>query len=528
MQIRPYQEEATRATLSSLLEHDRVLCVMATGGGKTVLAGVWTKALIGLGPVLFLADAKTLVRQAADKLGLWAGVVPSVEQAEHHAMPGDRLVVATTQSIARRLGKWPRNYFRLIIVDEAHRNTLGQQAAAVLGHFSEAQVIGLTATPFRSDKQQLGSFYQHIACEIGLVRLIREGWLARIRVKCVPCSVDLRGTKTRAGDFADEDLDQRISPHIDALAAILKEHAPNRRTVVFTPLVETAKAFAEACTRIGLRATYASGEERAGVEAFARREFDVIANSALLTTGWDEPSVDCVFILRPTKSHTLYSQMVGRGTRLCAGKQDLLLLDPLFLSEGMQLIRPARLIAHTEEELVSVEKRLESDESDLLEAEEKAKVDREESMRKKAEEAAKKKSKEFDAVEFALAIADEELAAYQPVTAWEQQPATPGQVKALSNLGFSPNQITCRGFASKLFDILSKRRDEQRATPKQLKWLIKFRHPNAREATFEEASAFLDRKFGRGKKPAATPPQPARMGLAVAEAFREVSNPFAE
>jgi superfamily II DNA or RNA helicase len=493
--IRPYQEEAIRATLSSLVEHDRVLCVLATGAGKTVIAGQIARDLIASGPILFLADAQQLVYQAAEKLGHWAQCIPAVEMAESHADPGDRLVVATTQSIARRLSKWPRNYFRLIIVDEAHRNTLGQQAATVLGHFSEAQVIGLTATPYRSDRKQLGSYYQHIACEIGLGRLIREGWLSRIVVRCVPCDVDLSGVRTSGGDYRDDDLGERISPHIDALARLLKEHASDRRTVVFTPLIQTAKDFAEACNRIGLRATYASGEERDGVSAFARREVDVIANAALLTTGWDQPDVDCVYILRPTRSQVLFSQMVGRGTRTHPGKDHLLLLDPLFLSDDMQLIRPARLIAQTPEEAASIERRIRAGDTDLMVADDNARADREEAMRKKAEEAARKKRKEFDPVEFALSIASEELANYEPQTFYESAPPTEKQLQVLRNLGFAVEEVKSKGFASRLIDAIFRRRDERLATPKQLRWLIRLGHPNPRGATFAEASAFLDRRF---------------------------------
>ena len=520
--IRPYQEEAIRDTCRALMEFDRVLLVMATGGGKTVIAGELVKAFVGIGPILFLADATTLVDQAADKLAKWSGVAASVEMADQHAMPGARLVVATTQSIARRLAKWPRGYFRLVVVDEAHRNTLGQQAAGVLGHFSEAQVIGLTATPFRSDKQQLGTFYQSIPVEIGLVRLIREGWLAPIKVKCVPCPVSLKAVRTTAGDYNERDLGDAVAPHITELAKILAMHAPTRRTVVFTPLIETAKAFAEAACALGLKAGYASGTDRDGVAAFQRGEINVIANSALLTTGWDEPSVDCVFIIRPTKSHSLFSQMVGRGTRLHPGKKDLLLLDPLFLSDDLSLIRPARLVAHTKEESAGVTEQLGTgEEVDLLEAEKRATVDREESMRRRAEEVAKRKAKEFDAVEFALAIADEQLANYEPTTAWEKLPPTDGQIRALVNCGFSAEQITCKGFAHRLLDILSQRRDEQRCTPKQLRWLLKLGYKgNVREATFEEASAFLDRRFSKGKKPAQPTPPPAPV-----EAFVEAS-PF--
>jgi superfamily II DNA or RNA helicase len=395
------------------------------------------------------------------------------------------------------------------MVDEAHRNTLGAQSASVLGHFSGAQVIGLTATPYRADRKELGSFYQHISCEIGLVRLIREGWLAPIKIRCVPCNVSLSGVRTSAGDYRDTDLAERLDPHVLEFARILKENAPGRRTVVFTPLIQTAERFAEACRSLGMKAIHASGKDREGVDAFARREVDIIANSALLTTGWDQPDVDCVYVLRPTKSHALYSQMIGRGTRLHPGKDHLLVLDPLFLSEDMSLIRPSRLIAATSEEAESVEKVLESGgDVDLLEAKAKADVDREKSMRKRAEEMAKRKRKEFDAVEFSLAIANDELAGYVPQTEWEQAAPTEGQMDALVNMGFAKDTITCRGFAHRLLEILLRRREDRMATPKQLRWLLRYHYPNARRATFAEASAFLDRKWSGSKadkrKPSAT------------------------
>src|SRR5574343_500234 len=108
-------------------------------------------------------------------------------------------------------------------------------------------------------------------------------------------------------------------------------------------------------------------------------------------------------------------------------------------------------------------------------------------MRRRAAEVAKRKSKEFDAVEFALAIADEQLANYEPATEREKLPPTAGQVRALVNCGFAEEQIKCKGFAHRLLDILSKRRDEHRCSPKQLKWLLKLGYKgNASEATFEE------------------------------------------
>mgnify|MGYP002135653352 CR=1 FL=1 len=132
MEIRPYQHEFIEATLSALIDVDRVLAVAPTGSGKTVMGGEIIRRANCRS--LFLADAQELVRQAADKLGKWAGIIADVEMGDQSASPYSRLVVATTQSIARRLDKYPPDAFGIIIVDEAHRNTLGAALDQALSH----------------------------------------------------------------------------------------------------------------------------------------------------------------------------------------------------------------------------------------------------------------------------------------------------------------------------------------------------------------------------------------------------------
>ena len=504
--IRPYQVEWIDKVMGSLIEHDRVLGVAATGAGKTVMAGEICRRSIDYGPILFIADAKELVWQAADKLGKWSGRIASVEMAESHGEPGDMLVVATTQSIARRLEKWPRDYFKLIIVDEAHRNTLGEMAMAVLNHFNEAQVIGITATPFRSDKKQLGSYYQHIAAEVGLVELIKQGFLSRITIKSVPCNVDLRGVRTIAGDFREDDLANALKPHLMQCAKIMKEHATGRRSVVFLPDIATSQEFTKCCQSIGLRAVHVDGKDRSELDSFRRGEADIISNCALLTTGWDEPSVSCVVPLRATKSLVLYSQMIGRGTRIHPGKTDLLVLDPLFLSDNMSLIKPARLVARTQEEADEISEVLAGGgQMDLLEAEEEAEGIHRNKLAEKLREQAKRKTRCVDAVTFALAIGDDALSDYEPVSGWEQQEPSEKQLAALEKAGFDCQQITSKGHASRLLDTIYTRRSMGLATPKQVKHLVRFGHKNPQMATFEEASAFLDKMFSRGKVTKAAP-----------------------
>lgn len=380
----------------------------------------------------------------------------------------------------------------------------------MLGHFASAQVIGITATPFRSDKQQLATFYQTIPCEISLVELIKEGYLARIVIQSVPVQVDLSAVKTRSGDFREEDLGDAIEPHLAECAEILAEHARGRRTVVFLPLIETSKRFVAACREIGLRAVHVDGEDRSELETFRRRGADIICNASLLTTGWDEPSLDCVMVLRPTKSLVLYSQMIGRGTRIHPGKENLLVLDPLFLSDSMDLIRPARLIAQTpQQDQAMTEVLALGEQMDLLEVDAVATEERRRKLAEQLAAQAQRNMRVVDAIEFAVGLGSPLLLDYEPTMAWEREPVSPKQAAALERMGFGLERVTCKGHANKLLEILFARRDLGLATPKQVKWLVKLGHPDPYAATFAEAGEFLDRNFGGTHKTRVEREEPA-------------------
>lgn len=493
-EIRPYQNEFLDAVRRDFREHDHVLGVAATGSGKTILASELMRGWRG--NCLFLADAQELVRQNADKYYRYSGELAGVEMADSRAMPGDRVVVATTQSICRRLGKWRRDYFGLIIVDEAHRNTLGAMAAKVMLHFGSAKVLGVTATPYRSDRKQLGSFYEKISVEIGLARLIREGWLSRIVIKSVPLSVDLKQVRTTAGDYNEADLGEAVTPHLEGAAQLLRDHAKGRRIVAFLPLIATSQAFVQACREVGLRAVHVDGNDREGLRAYERGEYDIVSNASLLSTGWDHPATDCVFILRPTKSLSLFQQMVGRGTRIADGKDNLLLLDPLFLTDDHSLIKPSRLIARNEQEAAELSEKLTGGgEMDLLEVEEEVVRDRESRLAENLRHRARRRSRTVDAIEFCLSLHAVEAADYEPELPWESKAPSDRQLEALSKAGFDTDCVSCRGHASKILDLLFTRREHGLATPKQLTWLRKFRHPSPELATFEEAREFLDARF---------------------------------
>jgi len=503
MILRPYQEEFVTKCVLAFREHVRVLGVAATGAGKTIIASELMAREPGR--CLFLADARELITQNADKFHKHTGEFAGVEMAANHATLADRVVIATSQTIHRRLDKYPSDHFSLIIVDEAHRNTLGGMSMDILNHFADperpARVLGVTATPFRTDRKQLGDFYETIAVEIPLDRLIREGHLSRIWIKSAPLKIDLASVRTIGGDYRADDLDAAIDPYLMEAAIMLRDNMKDRRAAVtFLPLVKTSRRFAEICNSIGLPAVHVDGEDRDALALFTAGKARVICNASLLTTGWDCPFVDLVYVLRPTKSLSLYMQMVGRGTRIAEGKTNLLLLDPLYLTEDHRLIKPARLVARTEAEASDIEAAIVASEesaggADLMAAERDAQAIREANLKKELEEKAKKKARAVDAIEFAYSMGDKELADYEPETTLESSAPTGKQIETLEKFGFDVDTIKSRGQASRVLDLLFIRRERGLATPKQVRLLKRFGHPTPAEATFEEASSFLDEKM---------------------------------
>jgi hypothetical protein len=219
----------------------------------------------------------------------------------------------------------------------------------------------------------------------------------------------------------------------------------------------------------------------------------------LLTEGYDEPSVDCLVMLRATASGALYSQMVGRGTRLYPGKQYTLILDPLWITGDHRLCKPADICAGSPEHRDALQAQLDLGE-DLLEAEEKAQVNMAESLERKLAEAAKKKAPKglVDPVAWALALHDGDLAQWTPTTDAEAEPATEGQLRDLGEFGlWTEGEAMCRGYAAALLKRVAERKRLGLASPKQVALLRKLGEANADTMTAKEAGFVFNRRIGR-------------------------------
>ena len=356
----------------------------------------------------------------------------------------------------------------------------------------------------------MGEYFESIAYEYTLPKAIKEGYLSPIRVLTLPLKMDLTGVGISAGDFKAGDLGTALDPYLDQIAEEMRKYCADRKTVVFLPLVKTSQKFRDVLCEHGFRAAEVNGEspDRAEIlQAFDRGDYNVLCNSMLLTEGWDCPSVDCVVVLRPTKVRSLYSQMVGRGTRLFPGKDHLLLLDFLWHTERHELCHPASLICENAEVAQQMTENLEKDAGlaiDIEEAERTAAEDvvaqREEALAKQLAEMKKRKKRLVDPLQFEMSIQAEDLSGYVPSFGWEMAPPSDKQKSSLEKLGISAEQIDNAGKAAKLLDRLDKRRTEGLTTPKQIRFLESRGFQHVGTWQFETAKNMIDRIAAAGWK----------------------------
>lgn len=512
MELRPYQEEAKQAIFEQWDGSvNRTLLVLPTGCGKTIVfAKVAEECVCQGNRVLILAHRGELLDQAADKIRRSTGLGCAVEKAESSCIGSwFRIVVGSVQTMMRekRLGQFPDDYFDTIIIDEAH-HCISDSYQKVLRHFPEAKILGVTATPDRGDMRDMGEYFESIAYEYTLPKAIKEGYLSPIRALTLPLKMDLTGVGISAGDFKAGDLGTALDPYLHQIAEEMQKYCADRKTVVFLPLVKTSQKFRDILCEQGFRAAEVNGErsDRAEIlQAFDRGDYNVLCNSMLLTEGWDCPSVDCVVVLRPTKVRSLYSQMVGRGTRLFPGKDHLLLLDFLWHTERHELCHPASLICENAEVAQKMTENLEKEAGFAIDIEEAEKIasedvvaQREESLAKQLAEMKKRKKKLVDPLQFEMSIQAEDLSGYVPSFGWEMSPPSDKQKNTLEKLGISADQIDNAGKAAKILDRLDKRRTEGLTTPKQIRYLESKGFQHVGTWQFETAKNMIDRIAAAG------------------------------
>lgn len=454
--------------------------------------------------VLVLAHRGELLDQASDKLQKTTGLQTALEKAQSTSVgTWNRVVVASVQTLQqeKRLSQFSKDYFDTIVIDEAHHSVTGGYQA-IIKYFDKAKILGVTATADRADNRKLGEVFQSVAYEYSLATAIRKGYLSKIMVQTIPLEISLKGIEVQAGDYSASSVGTALDPYLEQIADKMIEYCKGRKTLVFLPLIATSKKFTQLLIQRGFKAHEVNGqsEDREQVkEKFAKGEYDVICNSMLWTEGFDEPSIDCVIMLRPTKVRSLYSQAIGRGTRLYPGKKELLVLDFLWLTDRLDLCRPANIICRTPDVAKKMTDNInESGELvDLLEAETQAESDvvaeREEALARELEAMRKKKSRLVDPLQYEMSIQDKDLINYVPQLGWECLPPTEKQIKTLSEYGISFDMIETQGKANLLLNKIANRRSAGLSSPKQIRLLERYGFKHVGMWTMDEANKMISR-----------------------------------
>ena len=476
--LRPYQLEAVKAINDKWSEWNRELLVLPTGCGKTVVFN--TVAHQRDGNTLILAHRDELIEQARSKYYAMFGDMPGKIKADENDIR--QVTVGSVQTMSRRdyAGQ-----FQTVIVDEAH-HAISPSYQTVLNQFPDAKVLGVTATPDRGDKRSLARYFDGIAYEYGLKTAVAEGYLCPITAKTIPLEIDMNSVTVSIGDFQVDSIAESLEPYLPQIAEAIRIHASARKTVVFCPLISIAQELAGMIP--GAREVNGNSAGRKEVLDWFDKAGPgaVLCNAMLLTEGWDCPSCDCVVVLRPTKIRSLYCQMVGRGTRLYPGKDNLLLLDFLWMCQKHNLCRPASLVSDNEEDIKAVVKEAKGEEIDLFAAVSDAEESRRNALAKALANQAKKKSKLVNPLALFDILDDVGLADYEPTFKWEEDDASEKQIKALERFGVDAEGIT-KGYACAIMDKLINRANRKMATVKQIRTLKRFGYEPV-DWTFEQAS----------------------------------------
>ena len=332
IELRDYQQEAID-NLKKMREDGKTIALLyhATGVGKTITAATDAKAVGGR--TLFLVNALKLASQAKET---FAKVWPEATLGEYTGSQKDMtqtVIFATVQSISKDLEKFSPTDFDYLIVDECH-HAAANTYQKIFTYFHPKFILGLTATPERSDGEDMLELFQNVAHKMDLKTAVERGVLVPIRCIRVKTNIDLTDVRINGIKYNSQDLESKlfIPERNQLIVDTYLKYINGKKTVIFCASVDHAAEIAKLLRDSGVKAEAVSGRDRVEAREKILKDYEtgstnVLCACDLLNEGWDSPHTTVLFMARPTMSKTIYLQQLGRGTRRCPGKEDLLVVD---------------------------------------------------------------------------------------------------------------------------------------------------------------------------------------------------------
>jgi DNA repair protein RadD len=348
MKLRPYQQEAVRKMYRRRNQQGNELVVIATGGGKSVIIADFAHKLGK--PVLILQPTKELLEQNMSKLQLY---VDKSEIGIFSASMNKRVIKTFTFATIGSIYKMPELFkgFEVVLLDECDLLSPKDHQSMYMQFFKELgdpKVYGFTATPFRMDityKREYGQtfaitatrlinrmkyrFWHRLIVNVSYNDLLDDGYLAPLEYYDHTLVQHSKIPRNSGSDFALEKYDRMISPHmgsvIDRIRLIKQKHSS---VLIFCTTVAMAEDFASCISDSAVVTGDTKKSEREKIiSGFRGGSIKCVFNVNVLTVGFDHPQLDCIVMIRPTRSLRLYTQMLGRGTRTCDGKDSCAIYD---------------------------------------------------------------------------------------------------------------------------------------------------------------------------------------------------------
>jgi superfamily II DNA or RNA helicase len=336
MELRQYQKDALNGIIKSKRKGNKnILLQAATGSGKTVMASAYVKYCVEKGmKVLFLAHRRELITQCSEKLDAFNikhGLIMAGKASElWHKVQVASIDTLRSRSLTNKREELPQA--DLVIIDEAHR-CLSQTYLKLISLYEDSYILGLTATPVRTDGRGLGHIFQDMIQAPSIKWLTEVGSLVKADYYA-PTIPDLRSIKSSMGDYNSVDLEKEMNNPklIGDIIASWKAIAKDKKTIVFASSVAHSISLAQSFIDLGVRAAHIDGgtdnDEREEIlEAFNHGNLQVVCNCMVLTEGFDCPPAEICVLARPTKSLGMYLQMIGRVLRPHPGKEKATIID---------------------------------------------------------------------------------------------------------------------------------------------------------------------------------------------------------